>query len=85
MPSWDLFEKQSSEYQEQVLPPTIRARVSVEQASVFGWDRYVGSTGISIGMRTFGTSAPLADLLTYFGFTVENVVNAAKKSIEKSR
>jgi transketolase len=85
MPSWDLFEKQSVEYREQVLPENIRARVSVEQASTFGWDRYVGPGGISIGMRTFGTSAPLEDLLTYFGFTVEHVVTAAKATIERGR
>lgn len=85
MPSWDIFEKQSAEYREQVLPKGIRARVSVEQASAFGWERYVGPTGISIGLKTYGASAPLEDLLDYFGFTVEHVVAAAKTTIGRNK
>jgi transketolase len=85
MPSWELFEAQDQAYRDSVLPPTISARVSVEMASVIGWDRYVGSNGAKIGMPTFGASAPLKDLLVKFGFTVERVVAAAKEQIEKSK
>jgi transketolase len=82
MPSWDLFESQSTEYQDEVLPPHVRARVSVEALSTFGWSQYVGITGTSIGMTTFGASAPIKDLLKHFGFTVEKVVSAAKLQIQ---
>jgi len=84
MPSWDLFEKQELSYRETVLPPRIRARVAVEQGSVIGWDRYAGSTGAIIGMHTFGSSAPLKDLLTKFGFTPEKVMQAAMHQIEQN-
>jgi transketolase len=77
MPSWELFERQSQRYRDAVLPPEIRARVSVEQASTFGWERWVGASGARVGMHTFGASAPLADLLKKFGFTVDHVVRAA--------
>jgi transketolase len=77
MPSWELFEKQDSAYRESVLPPSVTARVSVEMAATFGWERYVGPKGRSIGMHRFGASAPLKDLLRYFGFTVDKVVEAA--------
>ncbi|MCH6583291.1 MAG: transketolase [Proteobacteria bacterium] len=82
MPSWELFERQSQEYRDSVVPPDVRARVSVEQASTLGWERYVGSTGQSIGMRTFGASAPLKELQKKFGFTPENVVAAAKAQLK---
>jgi len=81
MPSWELFERQDEAYRESVLPPAITARVSVEQGSVIGWDRYVGMTGAKIGMHTFGSSAPLKDLLTHFGFTADAVVAAAREQI----
>jgi transketolase len=68
-----------------VLPPQIRARVSVEQGSVIGWDRYAGSSGTIIGMHSFGASAPLKDLLTKFGFTPEKVLEAAKDQIDKNQ
>jgi transketolase len=84
MPSWDLFEKQELSYRETVLPPRIRARVAVEQGSVIGWDRYAGSTGAIIGMHTFGSSAPLKDLLTKFGFTPEKVMQAAMHQVEQN-
>lgn len=84
MPSWDLFEKQELSYRETVLPSRIRARVAVEQGSVIGWDRYAGSTGAIIGMHTFGSSAPLKDLLTKFGFTPEKVMEAAMHQIEQN-
>jgi transketolase len=81
MPSWELFERQPAEYREQVLPPSVTARVAVEQASTFGWDRYVGFRGRAIGMDTFGASAPLKDLQQKFGFTVDAVVDAALSTL----
>ncbi len=81
MPSWELFDHQTQEYRDSVLPPAVKARVSVEQASTFGWERYVGSSGRSIGMKTFGASAPLKDLQKKFGFDPEAVVAAAKQQI----
>jgi transketolase len=85
MPSWDLFEHQSDDYKEEVLPPQVRARVAVEQASTFGWSRFVGPTGEVIGMHTFGASAPLKDLLKKFGFTQDRVVAAAREAIARSQ
>ncbi len=82
MPSWELFEQQSQEYRDGVLPPEVTARVSVEQASTFGWERYVGPSGATIGMETFGASAPLKELQKKFGFTVERVVEAAHAQLE---
>ncbi|HWY46801.1 MAG TPA: transketolase [Bryobacteraceae bacterium] len=82
MPSWELFEHQSQEYQDSVLPPGVKARVSVEQASTFGWDRYAGR---KIGMHTFGASAPLKELQKKFGFTPDAVIAAAKEEIAKAR
>ena len=78
-PSWDLFEEQPEEYRHSVLPPHVTARVSVEQGSTIGWDRYIGSSGAAIGMHTFGASAPLPALLKKFGFTPEAVVAEARK------
>jgi len=86
MPSWELFERYCRsfpEYREDVLPDSVTARVSVEKASTLGWSRYVGRHGRSIGMETFGASAPLKELQQKFGFTVENVVNAAKQQIPR--
>jgi transketolase len=85
MPSWELFEQQDQAYRDEVLPPNVTARVSAEMGSVIGWDRYVGMTGAKAGMNTFGSSAPLKDLLTKFGFTPEKVLAAAKEQIAKSR
>jgi transketolase len=81
MPCWELFEQQASEYRDSVLPSVITARVSVEQAATFGWERYVGRTGRSIGMSTFGASAPLKELQRKFGFTVDHVVAAARQQV----
>jgi len=81
MPSWELFEQQDQAYRDRVLPPDVTARVSVEMGSVIGWDRYVGMTGAKIGMLTFGSSAPLKDLLAKFGFTPDKVLAAAKEQI----
>jgi transketolase len=86
MPSWEIFEyhcRKHPEYREEVLPARVTARVSVEQASGFGWDRYVGSTGHKIGMNTFGASAPLKELQTKFGFTPGRIVEAAKLQITR--
>jgi transketolase len=83
MPSWELFETQDQAYRDGVLPPDITARVSAEMGSVIGWDRYVGAAGAKIGMRTFGSSAPLKDLLTKFGFTARDVLAAAKDQVDK--
>jgi transketolase len=85
MPSWKLFEDQDEAYRESVLPSGVRARVSVEQAARFGWERYVGIDGARIGMRTFGESAPLQKLMKKFGFTVEAVVEAALAQANKKR
>ncbi|NMN93530.1 transketolase [Antrihabitans stalactiti] len=81
MPCLDLFEQQDQEYRDSVLPPTVRARVAVEQASTLGWHRYVGLDGVVIGMETFGASAPLKELLTKFGFTPDRVLEAARQTI----
>jgi len=85
MPSWSVFERQPREYRDWVLPPEVTARVSVEQASTFGWDRYVGPTGASIGMHTFGASAPLKDLQQKFGFTPGAIVEAAKAQLGRTQ
>jgi transketolase len=79
MPSWELFDHQTQAYKDSVLPPSVTARVSIEQASTLGWDRYVGSQGKAIGMSTFGASAPLKELVKKFGFTLERVVAAARE------
>jgi transketolase len=78
MPSWYLFERQDEAYRDSVLPPSVRARVAIEQASELGWDRYVGSAGRTITMSTFGASAPIAKLQERFGFTVNNVIKVAR-------
>jgi transketolase len=85
MPSWVLFENQSPEYRESVLPSRVTARVAVEQASPFGWERYVGTTGAIIGMTSFGASAPYKDLQKHFGFTQQAVVDAARTQLKKSK
>jgi transketolase len=85
MPSWELFDDQDSGYRETVLPPHVKARVSVEEASDFGWSKYTGSDGHNICIESFGASAPLKQLLKKFGFSTENVVAAAKTQIAKYR
>jgi transketolase len=79
MPSWDLFDHQPQEYRDRVLPPNVKARVAVEQGSTLGWERYVGTSGRVIGMKTFGASAPLKALQEKFGFEPERVVATAKE------
>ena len=84
MPSWELFEQQDQSYRDHVLPPSVKFRVAVEQASTFGWAHYVGTDGIIIGMTTFGASAPLKVLQKEFGFTRERVVEAAMEQLKRS-
>ena len=81
MPSWDIFDHQTQEYRDKVLPPKVTARVAVEQASTFGWERYVGTSGRIIGMKTFGASAPLKELQRKFGFEPDHVAAAAKELV----
>jgi transketolase len=83
MPSWDIFEQQDAAYKESVLPSSVTARVSVEMAATFGWERYVGLKGRKVGMHRFGASAPLKDLLKFFGFTVDVVVAEARKAMSE--
>jgi transketolase len=85
MPSWELFEQQPEAYRDSVLPPSVTARVSVEAGTTLGWDRYVGASGATIGMSSFGGSAPIKDLMTKFGFTPEKVLAAAKDQMVKAK
>jgi len=81
IPSWEIFDRQDAAYKESVLPAAVTARVSVEMASTFGWEHYVGLKGRKVGMHRFGASAPLKDLLKFFGFTADAVVEEARKAI----
>lgn len=85
MPCWEIFEQQEQSYRDQVLPPHIEKRISVEQASTFGWERYVGLKGKAIGMMGFGASAPLKELLKKFGFTKDHLLKEAKKLLSSKR
>jgi len=85
LPSWELFEQQSREYRDSVLPPDVHARVAVEKAAAFGWERFVGLRGSIIGMRSFGASAPIKALQQKFGFTVDNVVKVSKDTLAKAK
>ncbi|HTX38273.1 MAG TPA: transketolase [Bryobacteraceae bacterium] len=84
MPSWDIFEHQDAGYRASVLPPAVTARIAIEQASTFGWERYTGPSGRIIGMRTFGASAPLKELQKKFGFEPECIVSVAKELLHRS-
>jgi transketolase len=84
LPSWFMFDRQPDEYRESVLPSAVQARVSIEEASTLGWDRYVGPEGAMIGMHTFGSSAPLKDVQGKFGFTPEKVVETAREVLERA-
>lgn len=79
LPSWDLFDKQPKEYRDSVIPKTVKARLAIEMAHPFGWDRFVGESGAVIGIDTFGASAPGDRVIKEYGFTVENVVEQFKK------
>ncbi len=83
MPCWELFEAQDQKYRDEVLPPSVKGRVAVEMAATIGWDRYVGWDGVTIGMHSFGLSAPLAALQKQFGFTPEAVLDAARKQAKR--
>ena len=85
MPSTDIFDKQDDAYKNSVLPPDVAARVSVEAASVFGWERYVGLQGAIIGMTTFGGSAPAKDLYRKFGITTDHVIQAARDVLARAK
>jgi len=85
MPCLELFDRETQEYRDAVLPPEVSARVAVEQASTFGWHRYVGDYGQVVGMHTFGASAPLKELLTKFGFTADSVAQAARQSLAATK
>jgi transketolase len=85
MPSWDIFETQPQDYRDSVLPPSILARIAVEQASPLGWERYVGWGGRVIGMTTFGASAPLKDLQKTFGFEPHHVVAEVKDLLSQAK
>jgi len=83
MPAWRIFETQSADYREGVLPAKVKARIAVEQASTFGWAQYAGHDGKVIGMKTFGASAPLKELQKKFGFTADAVLTAARELLNK--
>jgi len=84
MPSWEIFDHESKEYRDSVLPPAVTARVVVEQASTLGWERYVGTSGRVIGMHTFGASAPLKELQRKFGFEPGQVAAAAREQLRQT-
>jgi transketolase len=84
LPSWEIFDRQDESYRDEVLPPSVRARVAVEQASPLGWERYVGTEGEVIAMHGFGASAPFSDLRVHFGFTPEAVVEAARRQLSRT-
>ena len=85
MPSWDIFEHQSKEYRDSVLPPGVKARLAIEQASTFGWERYVGDAGRVIGMETFGASARLKELQKKFGFEPDSVMAVARELLRSEQ
>ena len=79
MPSWDLFERQPRDYRDKVFPPSIKARVAIEQGAAFGWERYVESQGAVVGMTTFGASAPLKELQVKFGYQTDDVIDVVQQ------
>src|SRR5262245_41104720 len=83
MPSWEIFDAQPQEYRDSVLPPAVTARIAIEQASTFGWERHVGASGRIIGMKTFGASAPLKALQQKFGFEPQRIVATAKELLPR--
>jgi len=85
MPCWELFEEQDAAYRESVLPAAVTARVSVEAAAALGWDRYVGPKGTILAMHSFGASAPIKDVQKHFGFTPENVAEAARTLVQAGK
>jgi transketolase len=85
MPSWEVFEKQPDAYRAEVLPPAVKARVAVEAGTTFGWSKWVGDDGEVVGHDDFGASAPIKDLMTHFGFTVDNVVAKARVAMSRAK
>jgi transketolase len=85
MPCWQLFEKQTQEYKDSVIPPHVKARVGIEAGVEQGWHKYLGEKGVFVGMSSFGASAPGKVCFENFGITAENVIKAAKKSLAESR
>jgi transketolase len=85
MPCAELFDRQPQAYRDEVLPPAVKARVAIEQASTLGWHRYVGDSGAVVGMHTFGASAPLKELVNKFGFTPEAVTDVARQCVAVAR
>ncbi|MDA8318022.1 MAG: transketolase, partial [Actinomycetota bacterium] len=85
MPCSELFDRQDETYRHQVIPPEVRARVAIEEASTLGWDRYVGDGGEVVGMHTFGASAPLKSLMTKFGFTPDKVADVARRCVQRAK
>jgi len=85
LPSFELFERQEEEYRDEVLPPAVTARVSIEEASTLGWDRFVGPRGEALGMHTFGSSAPLKDVVGRYGFTPERIVETAREVLVRNK
>jgi transketolase len=81
MPSWELFESQSEDYRNGVIPPSVVMRIGVEAGVELGWERYLGQAGVFVGMRSFGASAPYTKAYAGFGITVENIVAAARKLV----
>jgi len=82
MPSWELFDSQPEEYRNSILPPNIRARISIEAGTTLGWERYVGIDGTAIGIDRFGASAPMDEIYKHLGLTAQHVVDKALKLIE---
>jgi transketolase len=80
MPSWEIFDHQTEDYCDNVLPPKVKARVAVEQGSTLGWEQYVGASGYVVGMKTFGPSAPLKELERKFGYEPDQVVAGVRTS-----
>jgi transketolase len=84
LPSWELFAQQPQSYRDEVLPPSISARVAIEAASTFGWERWVGQTGEIVGLNRFGASAPIADIYKNLNFTPEFIAQRARDLLERS-
>jgi transketolase len=83
MPSWELFREQPQSYRDEVLPPSVKARLAVEAGSPLGWREWVGDGGDVIGITKFGASAPYKELFKHYGVTVEHVIERAKKLVAK--
>jgi transketolase len=85
LPSWEIFDEQPEDYRNSVLPPEVEARVSIEAASTFGWDKFTGPRGTILGMRSFGLSAPMKVVAEHFGFEPDHVVTAARDQVTAAR